>query len=97
MDWWAESLALSTIAAELAPEIVDVLNKNGAELPVSTGTATLPEELMAMVRDNLSKGELPMGVEEAKQHRLDLMKERGAHVESSEESWQKHSYNFCEH
>jgi hypothetical protein len=97
MDWWAESLASSSTAAELAPEIVDVLNKNGAELPASTGAGTLPEELMAMVREYLSKEELPMGLKEANQHRLDLMKERSAHVESSEELWQEHSYNFCEH
>jgi hypothetical protein len=50
-----------------------------------------------MVWDNLSKEELPMSLEEAKQHRLDLMKERGAHLEKSKEAWQQHSYSFCEH
>jgi hypothetical protein len=98
MDWWIESLTSSKAGAtDLSPEIVDVLQKHGAKLPPSTLGATLPEELMAMVREQLSKEELPMSLEEAKQHRLNLMKERSTHVETSEKAWQEHDYNFCEH
>lgn len=57
----------------------------------------LPEELLAIVRDRLPSDALPMSLEEAKEHLLKLMKERGVHDKRSEDAWQRHSYGFCEH
>jgi hypothetical protein len=111
MSWYAEELLGTTPEArkealeKLPAELVLLLKENGlAEESASgkiglRGSGKLPEELMEMVREYFeaeSHG-MPMGIEEAKHHRAELMKERGAFVKRSEDSWQDHSYSFCEH
>ncbi len=105
LSWWTESLLDKKMEAsstwepstDLPPEIVNLLQEHGAQLPSSTCEGKLPEELMAMVREKIPIDALPMSLEEAKEHRLNLMKERSNHVAVSESAWQRHSYNFCEH
>lgn len=53
----------------------------------------LPPELVDMVRDEV--GEWPMGLEEAKGLRLELMAERTAMADTIEQYYK--SYNLCEH
>jgi len=73
------------------------LNSNAA---VKGGVeGKLPLELEEMVKKYFSEdpdGSL-MGKEEANDHRLKLMEERGRFVRKSEEGWQANSYTFCEH
>lgn len=61
--------------------------------------AKLPIELMDMVREYVDADghALPMGLEEAKEHRLKLMAERSKHANDSEQEWDNRTYNFCEH
>ncbi|KAF2106544.1 hypothetical protein BDV96DRAFT_507694 [Lophiotrema nucula] len=108
MDWWLDAVLGSTpqsrdaAAAALPPELVALMREKGVDSDASAlnaDTGSLPPELMEMVREHFhaDAGALPMGLEEAKQHRLELMKERGAFVRKTEEGWQQHSYGFCEH
>lgn len=105
MNWWVDSVfgnsadTRSAAMAKLPPEIVALLKEGGAEAEIAAGGAKLPPELMEMVREHLhaDADALPMGIEEARQHRLKLMEERSAHVKTSEKGWRDASYSFCEH
>ena len=105
LSWWAESLVGKDIAASepnhkttnLTPEIVRLLQENDAQIPVSSVEGKLPEEVLAMIQEHVPKEALPMSLEEAKEYRLKLMEERGIHQERAEDSWQRHTYGFCEH
>jgi hypothetical protein len=58
----------------------------------------LPAEILDMVRQE--EGVLPkdlMTVEEAAQHRLELMDVRSRFHDTSEDDWQSVQYSFCEH
>lgn len=62
--------------------------------------AKLLQELMALTTEyfNADGDEaLPMGLEEAKRHRLGLMAERSTFVETADDGYHAHSYGFCEH
>jgi hypothetical protein len=107
-DWWLESIfgtnkvsqveAASKIPPEILVLIKDQLPTPAAEVPTRQ-PGSLPPEMMEMVRSyfDLDSDTLPMSLEEAKEHRLELMKERGAFVKLTKDSWNAHSYNFCEH
>lgn len=101
LSWWAESLIGKDAAAlgrtNLPPELVRLLQEKGAQVPDSSIEGKLPEEIMEIIQAYVSKDTLPMSLEEAKEHRLKLMEERGVHQTRSEDSWQSHSYGFCEH
>lgn len=68
-------------------------------IPADHTLGKLPPELMNEVwqyfTDSEDKGLL--SEEEAKEHRLKLMKMRSAHAEKSEDMWHQHTYSFCEH
>lgn len=89
--------ALSKIPAEL----VTLMEEKGLNADASTATseAKLPYELMEMTREyfNADGTASPMGLEEAKEHRLRLMSERSAFVKTAEAGYQQHTYSFCEH
>jgi hypothetical protein len=53
---------------------------------------TLPQEVVDIVI-----GEWPMGLEEAKSLRLELMTERTRRMDIAEEHFEENSYNLCEH
>lgn len=111
MTWYAESVLGTTpesrkeTLAKLPDELAALLRERGSIVPSADGeinlaqNAKLPAELMDMVREHADaeRHALPMGVEEARQHRLKLMAERGAFGEKVEEEWHQRSYNFCEH
>jgi hypothetical protein len=111
MSWYAEELLGTTTESrkealeKLPAELVLLLKEHGlsAETPSVTDTladsAKLPAELMNMVREYFEEEShgMPMSIEEAKHHRAELMKERGAFVQRAEKGWQSHSYSFCEH
>lgn len=98
LSWWTESLLSPNVSTtDLPPEVVSLLQEHGAKLPESSRDGKLPEELIAMIREMVPSGALPMSLDEAKEHRLKLMKERSNHVVQSEDAWQQQSYNFCEH
>ncbi|KAJ4354947.1 hypothetical protein N0V95_003356 [Ascochyta clinopodiicola] len=103
MSWWAESLLdhmskpHDESTSELPHELVRLLQENDLQLPSSTDKVWTAEEVITFLRDKLPKDALPMTLEEAKEHRLNLMKERSAFGEISEAYWQTHEYGFCEH
>lgn len=105
-DWWVDSIfgdtpeSRSAAISKLPAELVTLLKEKGLRSVISsTDGGTLPAELMEMVREhfNADAATLPMGLEEAKEHRAKLMQERGAFVRIAEKGWQQHSYSFCEH
>lgn len=55
----------------------------------------LPAELAKMVTDEIT--EFPIGTEEAKRIRLELMEERSAGQDKTEEGLSWRDWNFCEH
>lgn len=110
MSWYAESVFGSTKESredglkKLPVELINLLQDKGI-LSSEEGTiklkenARLPEELMDMVRAHFKADEqqMPMSVEEAHEHRRNLMAERTAFVDSADKEWSGHTYNFCEH
>jgi hypothetical protein len=106
MDWRLGSTfgetagARATAIAKLPTELATLLKEKGLDTNNSAvDKAKFPPELMEMVRKRFdADGDaLPMGLEEAKEHRLKLMRARSAFVKTSESGWQQHSYSFCEH
>ncbi|KAK9776456.1 hypothetical protein SCAR479_06779 [Seiridium cardinale] len=106
MDWWLDSTfgvtdeSRKAAIGKLPADLVTLMNDKGLIANVSaSGNATLPPELMDMVRERFDDelNALPMGSEEAREHRLKLMEARSAFVKTSEAGWQQHSYSFCEH
>ncbi|KAF2677947.1 hypothetical protein K458DRAFT_446684 [Lentithecium fluviatile CBS 122367] len=111
--WWLESVLGSTAESrhaalsKLPPEILNLIEKEtmnagsqGREGKYAKGPdGKLPPELMEMVRDYFEddKNALLMSEEEAEEHRLKLMEERGNFVEQAGRDWQESSYSFCEH
>jgi len=105
-DWWLESTFGSTTQSRQAaiskvpPELVNLVQEQLADVDTTIALqGKLPPELMEMVRGHFNAGKhtLPMSVEEAREHRLKLMEERGAFVQETKDSWYSHSYSFCEH
>lgn len=108
MSWYAEDLLGTTTdarkqaLAKLPAELVAILQERAlltAEKITLSDNAKLPVELMELVRGYVdADGDtLPMGIEEAREHRLKLMEERSRHVKKAEEYWNSSTYNFCEH
>jgi hypothetical protein len=107
MSWYVESLLGTSpeirkeALAKLPAELVSLLESKGVlESAGGVGeNAKLPEELMDMVRRYFdAEGDaMPMSLEEAKEHRANLMRERGAFRESPDAGWNQNYYNFCEH
>jgi hypothetical protein len=108
MSWYAENLlgttpearkeALAKLPAELVAILQErgLISNNGVDLSTN---ATLPAELLDMVRGyvNAEGHALPMGIEEAREHRLKLMAERTVHARSAAIDWSSRTYSFCEH
>jgi hypothetical protein len=106
MGWWLDSTFGTTTEARdaalsrLPLELVALMKENGLDAKISAEhEAKLPPELMEMVREHFNddKFALPMGDEEAKEHRIKLMEVRGAFVQTAEAGWRQQSYSFCEH
>jgi hypothetical protein len=111
MSWYLESLLgdaredRKEALSKLPVELVSLLQEKGMTAAVPevdaspVENAKLPEELMEMVREyfDADGDAMPMGVEEAREHRLALMTERGAFQRNKEHEWQQKSYSFCEH
>jgi polyhydroxyalkanoate synthesis regulator phasin len=108
-DWYTESLFGTTSSAQgqasskLPAEILTLLReKELAPKNVEMSRdAKLPEELLQMVREWVDSEEdgmkFPMSLEEAKDHRQELMAERNVIQVATETCWQQYTYNFCEH
>lgn len=105
LSWYSKSLlggtaeARKAALAKLPAEVVSLLEERGVTTAGDAeiaGNASLPVELLEMVREHLeeNKSALPMGAEEAKEHRDKLMDERGRFLKTAEDWWQKHSYIF---
>lgn len=104
-EWWADATfgqsadSQQSAAEKLPVEMVTLLQEKGVAFPGTEkklGAQRLPAELMDIVRDEMTDLGT-MSLEEAREHRWELMVERSrisAH-EMKEASWQ--SYNFCEH
>ncbi|KAK7417755.1 hypothetical protein QQX98_004411 [Neonectria punicea] len=102
-DWWLERAFgdLSDADATKAPQAIAnlILEKApgypGLEAAGRAGLG-LPAELMDLVRDGFGDA-LPMSLEEAKKHRLELMEARTAFQDEAREKWEQVEYSFCEH
>jgi len=89
MTWYLESLLGTTPSArkealsKLPVELVTLLRERSLiseDEVMPSQNAKLPEELMDIVRkhfDTVEK-EMPIGIKEAREHRANLMRERGA-------------------
>jgi hypothetical protein len=108
MSWYAENLLGTTPASskeaiiKLPAELVVLLQERGLVTANDTTLGKdpkLPEELMDIVRGYVdAEGHaMPMGVEEAGEHRLKLMEERSTQVKAAQDEWKMRRYNFCEH
>ncbi|KAM0319687.1 hypothetical protein ACHAPQ_010226 [Fusarium lateritium] len=105
-SWWLEQAFgnLSTKDAGKIPHAIASLLSEAAsdhsitalEAAVESGTP-LPKELMDMVEEEAAKIAGPMSLEEAEEHRLNLMDERSRFQGAVEDSWSDNQYNFCEH
>ncbi|KAI1366480.1 hypothetical protein F5Y08DRAFT_133372 [Xylaria arbuscula] len=104
-DWWIESIfgrtpeSQQAALARLPAEIVQLLEERGfiGQTPLADMQGRLPVELMNMVRAYFSESSPIMSVEEARAHRLELMKERTAFVDRTNRVMETRSYSFCEH
>jgi hypothetical protein len=107
MSWYIESLLGTSpetrkeALTKLPTELVNLLESKGiSEASGSDGeNPRLPEELMEMVRKyfDAESDAMPMTLEEAREHRANLMRERSAFQEKPDHGWENHRYNFCEH
>ena len=105
MDWYVDALLGSNTKSrqealsKLPPDLINLLAEKGLASLSATSEGRLPEELMDYVREYFdeAKYSLPMGFQEASEHRKKLMQERGAFVRTAEEELQGATYSFCEH
>ncbi|KAK0663927.1 hypothetical protein QBC41DRAFT_23066 [Cercophora samala] len=107
LDWWAEAVFGGKDQAakgDIPSEVFQLLLEQGLADTISPPKEVLdrmsnrlPAELMDMVRKERILPEGLMTKEEAKEHRLQLMKERSRFQEDAEETWKKVQFNFCEH
>ncbi|KAI4688005.1 uncharacterized protein J4E84_004933 [Alternaria hordeiaustralica] len=105
MDWYVDALLGSNTKSrqealsKLPPDLINMLAEKGLANLSATSEGRLPEELMDYVREYFdeAKYSLPMGFQEASEHRKKLMQERGAFVRTAEEELQGATYSFCEH
>jgi hypothetical protein len=96
-EWWLSAVSGDTRTPD---GVASVREKVSLDSPASAKKqGMLPLELMDMVWNDFAnsadKGLLSES--EAKEHRLKLMEMRTVFVEESEDQWQEHTYNFCEH
>ena len=101
-DWWAEAICAKSAKsmAKLPTEVAQLLAENGVPFPSTKNEkGILPPEVMSMVRNHFNNdgGGLLMSEDDAKKHRDELMRERGAFVERMGQQWYKNTYCFCEH
>ncbi|KAK7745088.1 hypothetical protein SLS53_003323 [Cytospora paraplurivora] len=100
-DWWTESVfgksedSQKSSVEKLPAEVVQLLREKGVALPGNDKGASLPPELVDIVRQEF--GCPTISLEEAKEHRLKLMEERSAGNGRNVGGWRSASYNFCEH
>ncbi|KAI1089855.1 hypothetical protein F5B19DRAFT_484951 [Rostrohypoxylon terebratum] len=103
LDWFLNALgstneSLQAALEKFPAELVALMKEKGLVPNVSTANGgRLPPELMKMVRENFDANTMPMSQEEAKEHRIRLMKARSGFVMMAEKGWLQHSYSFCEH
>jgi hypothetical protein len=104
-DWWVESVlgrsaeSQQASLAKLPAELTELLKEKGLigkaqQLPGAK--MKLPNEILNMVREHLD-GSPTMSEEEARDHRLRLMKERTSFDNVVNDSWLSTMYGFCEH
>ncbi|KAE9972274.1 hypothetical protein BLS_004099 [Venturia inaequalis] len=104
MDWWLDSVLGETTESrkealsKLPAELLMLMKEKGLHAE-ALPEAKLPQELMALTTQyfNADGEGLLMSLEEAKEHRLKLMAERSAFVETADDGYHQHSYGFCEH
>ncbi|KAH8880219.1 hypothetical protein GQ53DRAFT_704441 [Thozetella sp. PMI_491] len=110
LDWWAEATFGGpherTSLGDMPPEVIQLLvEKHGLadKLPVdavkvASQGSRLPQELADMLREGagIALNGL-MSLDEANEHRLQLMAERTVFASNTNEGSGIDTYNFCEH
>ncbi|KAJ4357142.1 uncharacterized protein N0V89_001717 [Didymosphaeria variabile] len=104
-DWWLSSVSgddmesRDTAPGQVPAEVLSLMEKMSLDSPSLAKEGKLPPELMEMAWEHFktSEDKVLLSEEEAKEHRVKLMKMRTAFVDHSEEMWHKHTYSFCEH
>lgn len=101
--WWLESaLGSAGPEASVPPEVAQIISDRAGgeklrDILRGPGDIRLTAEMMSMVREEMAEDELPMGLEEAREHRRKLMQERSASQATAERNWRDEEYSFCEH
>jgi hypothetical protein len=103
LEWWADAVCGNPDAVDdsLRPELLHLLLRK-PELrryleDRKSGDIRLPNEVLDLIYDGGVVPKNLMSVEEAKAHRLKLMKERSQFHDHAKEEWFQLCYNFCEH
>ncbi|KAI6351414.1 hypothetical protein MCOR25_009950 [Pyricularia grisea] len=99
LDWWLESvLGSPEMVAKLPSDVLKVLKRHSSGNGKGNGGfSQLPPEIVAMIMEHLKLEALPMGEEEAKEHRLKVMEIRSAFEKNVDSAWHHRTYSFCEH
>lgn len=105
-EWWAEAAfgesaeSQKSAGDKLPADLVTLLQEKGMGLEGGSGreggARRLPQQPLGFVRDELKDLGI-MSLDEARDHRLELMKERSTKTEHDQELLNRESYNFCEH
>ena len=102
-DWWFES-AFENAGPEVSIplELTQIMSESarGEKLPdvlKPSGEIRLPPEIMGMIREEMVEGQLPMGLEEAREHQRKLIRERSGLQRTAERDLNDDRYSFCEH
>ena len=102
-DWWLESTFRGAGSdVSMPPEIAQLMSErvsDGELLDVLklSREMRLPAEIVRMVREEMAEDQLPMGLEEAREHRRKLMQERSGFQQTANRDWKEEEYSFCEH
>lgn len=103
-DWWLESIysCLGRNTGRFSGDIWHLLSSvitdetTRAKIEAAIEKSVCSVEILQMIED-LLQDQLPMSRNKANEHRLKLMDERKAFVETSEDKMYSISYGFCEH
>lgn len=105
-DWWVDSIlgdneeSRSAAMSKIPPEVLELMKEGTSSFDhLKTHPGELPPEMMEIIRGYFNDGDhgVPMSVEEAEEHRRQLMEVRGAFGNEANDYWRFRTYNFCEH
>lgn len=102
LDWWLEAVLgspqMRQMVAKLPLDVIKLLLQHSNDPGMGNrGFNRLPPDLGIMTTEHLKLDAMPMGEEEAKEHRLELMETSIAFEQKVDSEWRSRTYSFCEH